>query len=117
MAVKQMEAIIFDEMARRLLFKLSYIFLITITCLSFGNFILLDNFKSKTEKTTNHFAEEKAETNNETSKELTKSFLIANPLALNYPITLSIQKYPSLSHKIASLSLKPNTPPPDLFES
>jgi hypothetical protein len=116
MAVKQIEAIIFDDMARRLFFKLSYIFLITLTCLSFGTFILLDNFKPKTEKITNDFAEEKAQTNNETSKEITKNFLIANTLNINYPITLAIQKYPSITFKIASLSLKPSTPPPDLFE-
>lgn len=94
-----------------------YIMLITLTYLSFGAYVLLENFKPTTENVSNDFSEENAEQGKETSKELTGSYLFEKELNLTHHRIFSIKEFPLLAVKISSFSLKPSTPPPDLFES
>ncbi|RZK35933.1 MAG: hypothetical protein EOO90_28250 [Pedobacter sp.] len=97
--------------------QLSYVMLITLTFLSFGTYVLLENFKAKTENVSTDVSEENAESGKETSKELTNSYLFEKPLSLNHVYIFSIKPFPPLEIKVLSFSVKPSTPPPDLFES
>ncbi|TCC94301.1 hypothetical protein EZ428_05865 [Pedobacter frigiditerrae] len=97
--------------------QLCYVMLITLTFLSFGTYVLLENFKAKTENVSNDVSEENAESSKETSKELTNSYLFEKALNLAYLNCSSIKEFPLLEIKVSSFSVKPSTPPPDLFES
>lgn len=97
--------------------QLGYVMLITLTFLSFGTYVLLENFKAKTENASSDVSEENAEASKETSKELTSSYLFEKPLKLTHLQSAGTKQFPMLKVKIFSFSVKPNTPPPDLFES
>jgi hypothetical protein len=97
--------------------QLCYAVLLTLTCLSFSTYVLLENFKAKTENVSNDISEESSESSKEASKELTNSYLFEKALHLTYLNCSSNKQFPLLEIKVSSFSVKPNTPPPDLFES
>lgn len=96
--------------------QLSYVMLITLTFLSFGTYVLLENFKAKTENVSTDVSEENAESGKETSKELTDSYLFEKAISLPNVYIFSIKPFPALKINVSSFSVKPSTPPPDLFE-
>lgn len=104
-------------MAKVSIKQLCYVLFITLTFLSFGSYVLLENFKAKTENVSNEVSEENTESSKEASKELTNSYLFEKALNLAYLNWSGIKEFPSLDIKVSSFSSKPNTPPPDLFES
>ncbi len=117
MAVKYTQAVIFDSMDKKSIKQLCYLMFICLTCLSFGTYVLLENFKMKTESVSKDVAGENAESGKETSKELTSSYLFEKAIIL-LPISFSnLRKFTLLAINISSFSHTPNTPPPDLFES
>ena len=97
--------------------QLCYVMLIALTFLSFGSYVLLENFKAKIENVSNDISEESSESSKEASKELTSSYLFEKTLHLTHLYIFSVKQFPSLDIKVSSFSSKPNTPPPDLFES
>ena len=90
--------------------------LISLTCLSFGSYVLLGDFKFKTENVSNDVSEENAESGKETSKELTNSYLFEKAIQLIPFASYANRNFHFLEVKIPLFSLKPNSPPPDLFE-
>lgn len=78
-------------------------------------YVLLENFKPIIETVNNDISEENAESGKETSKELTNSYLYEKTLIFTYLHYFNINRFPWLKIKIPAFSLKPNTPPPDLF--
>lgn len=101
-------------MTRGLLLKFCYTFLVCITCLSFGTYVALSNFKAKITINVNDFGEDNPEPSNETSKELTESFICVRYAKLYCSSNCTEQQFPLLSFEFASLDIKPSTPPPDL---
>lgn len=92
-----------------------YIFLCAITFLSFGTYTVLGNLNSKATISITDSADDNQDNANETSKELTESFLAENHILLNLGTTLFItEKFPLSSVSFYSFGAEPSTPPPDL---
>lgn len=95
--------------------KFLYTFLCAITFLSFGTYTVLGNLKSKATISITDTADDSQENANETSKELTESFLAENHVLLNLDTTVFIsKKFPLTSASFYSFDEEPSTPPPDL---
>ncbi|TKC01709.1 hypothetical protein [Pedobacter cryotolerans] len=105
----------FEPMKSALFLKFVYIFLCAIAFLSFGTYTILGNVKSKASISINDTSEDNQESTNETSKELTESFLAENHISLNLDIIVfNSEKLPLSSILFYSFGSEPSTPPPDL---
>ena len=102
-------------MKSTLFLKFIYIFLCALTFLSFGTYTVLSNVKTKFVIAINDITDDSQESTNETSKELTESFLAENRVALCLSSVSFISEKILLScAKFYSFGVEPSTPPPDL---